>query len=419
MSSVAVALGMQALQAIFLVYSVLAVGHFSLQLLYAHRSYRRSRQIGPPSPTSLSVDVVVPSYNETPASLEACVRSILAQEHSAPVRAIVVDDGSRNWSTLLPVYRRLTQIGAVVIFARANRGKRHAQFRGFQRCRADLIVTVDSDTRLAPDAVARLAANFADPTVGAVTGFVDVANANENMLTRLIRLRYWMAFHQERAAQSWFGTVLCCSGPLSAYRRELIESLKERYIRQEFGGVPCTFGDDRHLTNLVLTAGHRTIFDPSARAITDVPATLRVYLRQQLRWNKSFYREIKWTIPFLASRPWYVAFDLIVQVIMPALLFLAVLSAIVFGVAIDLRYLLVYLITLTIIAGLRSTYGAIRERTASFYLFMLYGFMHAILLVPLRVVALCTLTDNRWGTRELSASGVRGVAAADMPISLS
>ena len=44
-------------------------------------------------------------------------------------------------------------------------------------------------------------------------------------------------------------------------------------------------------------------------------------------------------------------------------------------------------------------YGMYRTRDWRFLQFVAYGFVHAALLVPVRLRALSTLTDNRWGTR--------------------
>ena len=67
---------------------------------------------------------------------------------------------------------------------------------------------------------------------------------------------------------------MCCSGPFSAYRKEIIDKVKEKYITQYFLGENCTYGDDRHLTNLV----------PLKKAMT-LPSTVIVefillYLKQ-------------------------------------------------------------------------------------------------------------------------------------------
>jgi hyaluronan synthase/N-acetylglucosaminyltransferase len=240
---------------------------------------------------------------------------------------------------------------------------------------------------------------FQDASVGAITGDVGVTNARTNILTRLIAMRYWVAFNQERAAQGYFRTVLCCSGPLAAYRRSVLDRVWDRYINQSYRNVACTYGDDRHLTNLVLDAGFDTLFLPSAHAITNAPEDLGSYLRQQLRWNKSFYRELLWTFPFLLQRSSYIVFEVVVQTALPLLLTLAVVVAMVASAVDEPVRLLHYLEMIVVMAALRCSYAMYRTRQLSFLLFILYGFVHVVLLIPTRMRALMTLSDNRWGTR--------------------
>jgi hyaluronan synthase/N-acetylglucosaminyltransferase len=402
------AIGVQLLDAslrwVFLGYSLLVVAHFLIQTTYAHLAFRRSRRaaavvdaLGPYLP---DVDVVVPVYNEEPAGLLACAEALARQDYKGRLRVWFVDDGSPNRDELAGVYRWLhTRPGWRVLLLDENGGKRYAQDQAFARCTGDLIVTIDSDTEIADDGVSVLVEGFRDSRVGAVTGNVAVSNDTDNLLTRLIAMRYWIAFNQERAAQSYFGSVLCCSGPFTVYRRAALAPLWEQYTGQTFKGVPCTYGDDRHLTNLVLAAGWLTRYEPRANARTAVPTNLRTYLRQQLRWNKSYYRELLWTFPFLLKRPAYLVFDVGTQTVLPLLLTAAVLSVLIGSVVDDPTYLGHYAGTIAVMAVAHTLYAAWRTRDPRYLLFVGYGFLHAGLLIPLRVRALSTLTDNRWGTR--------------------
>ena len=203
-----------------------------------------------------AVDVVVPVYNEPPDGLDRCCASLVAQDYPGRVHVLLVDDGSRtaktsarSWSG--PGPRPAGRSPALD----SNVGKRAAQYAAIGSGRADLVLTVDSDTQVAPDAMRRLVERFDAPQVGAATVSVRVSNAGTNLLTRLVDLRYWVAFHQERASHSLFGAVLCCSGPLSMYRRRVLRAVWPHYAGADLPGVPCTYGDDRHLTNLVLGAG--------------------------------------------------------------------------------------------------------------------------------------------------------------------
>ena len=286
-----------------------------------------------------------------------------------------------------------------------NRGKRHAQDAALARCRSNIVVTIDSDTEIASDGVTQIVRPFVDDRIGAVTGDVAVTNRSANILTRLIGMRYWVAFNQERAAQSYFRSVLCCSGPFSAYRRSVLTEIWPAYISQTFRGTACTYGDDRHLTNLILADGSQTLFLPQAQARTNAPETIRGYLTQQLRWNKSFYREVLWTLPFLSRLGAYIAFEMSVQVLLPLLLTVLILSstlvAILLHPAVGVRY-----VAVTAMMGLlRCSYAIYRTRDPRFLMFLLYGFIHVFLLIPVRIRALLTLTDNRWGTRTAVASG--------------
>jgi hyaluronan synthase len=403
MTTVHLDVARSALGWLFVAYTLVAVSHYLIQLFYAHRTYRRQASPGyaleyPDLP--IDVDILIPSYNEEPELLEACVRSALRQDHPGRLKVIVIDDGSPNRDVLDPVYDKLARAGAIIIRAPKNVGKRHAQALGFPACEGEIIVTLDSDSVLRRDAVRRLTRRFRDPRVGAATGFVDVVNYRKNLLTRLQRLRYWMAFNQERAAQTWFKTVLCCSGPLAAYRREIVDSVRDAYLTQTYGGVNCTYGDDRHLTNLVLGAGYDTVFDAGAIAETHAPEKVPQFIRQQLRWSKSFYRELVWTVPYIGERPWYPRFDVACQVAMPMILPFTASTALILGVIANPAYLIRYLALIAAVGAIRATYGAIRHRDFGFYLFVLYGFVSAFVLMPIRFRALWTLTDARWGTRE-------------------
>jgi hyaluronan synthase len=387
----------------FTIYGALALAHILLQLGFGHAEHvlnRRRRHVEPEeSHPPRMVSVVVPVYNEDPALLRRCLESIAGQDHE-PLEVIVVDDGSGPNEERNAVYRAYEQLpGWIILRERANRGKRMAQKLAFDGALGDVIVTIDSDTRLrTPDAIRKIQRRFSDPRVGAVTGSVAVENRSRNLLTRLIGARYWMAFNQERAAQSLFGVTMCCSGPFSAYRGDLVRERKEEYVAQTFFGRSCTFGDDRHLTNLILRDGYRVVYDDNAHAKTNVPETLRAYLRQQVRWNKSFYREALWTARFAHRRNVYLSLDLLLQIALPFMLMVALVSVAVQAVD-DTTILWRWLAVLSAIAILRSSYGFMRTRDRSFLIFFVYGFLHVSLLIPTRLYALATLRRNHWGSR--------------------
>jgi N-acetylglucosaminyltransferase len=389
-----------ALRAVFLLYITLVLLHSSLERTYAVRSRRRRRAqpaAAPRPPEWPAVDVVIPSFNENPSLLDACCRSVAAQDYQGPMRVWLVDDGSSNRAALQPVYDRWAGTGWSVRLSAGNAGKRAAQDEAVRRGRGELVVLMDSDTVLAPDAVRVAAACFTDDRVGAVSGSVGVLNGPANLLTRLIHHRYRLRFQVERPAQGFFTSLLCCAGPFSVYRRSALRELWPRYMTQTFAGVPCTSGDDLHLTNLVLASGQQVLFEPRAIASTSVPGSLRLYLRQQLRWNRSFYRELPWTVAGIRSRHPYLALDVLARALLPLLLAAALMLLVGEGLLVGWERLAAD-VTLAL-AMLLVTAAFLLGHGASVPFLLLYGPLHMALLVPVRIYALLTLPSTCWETR--------------------
>ena len=416
MTDLALTLLRTGLHWLLLGYAAVVLLHLLLQVGTAGRFARRARlaheaavEISAARRSWPSVDVVVPIYNEHPDDLDRCCRALADSDYRGPLQVFLVDDGSPNRAQVLPVLERWgARQGWTVVLPEQNAGKRHAQDAAIGLGRGELVLTIDSDTQVAPDAVTRLVEQFADPRVGAATGSVRVSNAATNLLTRLIDLRYWVAFHQERASHSLFGAVLCCSGPLSMYRRTVLRKAWPAYIAQTFRGEPCTYGDDRHLTNLVLGAGWRTVFTPYAGCITAAPTTMAGYLKQQTRWNKSYYRELLWTLAFLPRLSRVMAVEVALQAALPFLLTIAIAATAVRAATEGPQVLVRYGAVVAVMAVLHCAFALVRTRDWRFLLFVAYGFLHAGLLIPVRIRALLTLNDSGWGTRD-------GVAVASAP----
>jgi N-acetylglucosaminyltransferase len=401
-------------------YAVVAL-YLAIAVLYAafQERNRRTRDAaasprrsGPPWP---SVDVVLPCYNEDPAVLAACCASLEAQDYPGELHVFLIDDGSSNRDAVTGVYQRYHDHAGWTVLLLDHNGKRRAQDAAVSAGTGELVVTVDSDTVFAPDGIRRLVGAFADPRVGAVTGDVRVANRTQSWLTRLIDERYRLLFEHERAAQSRVGAVLCCAGPFSAYRRSALKGVWAAYLSQTFMGNRTVAGDDIHLTNLVLANGYDSQYEPSAKAFTTVPTTLRRYLRQQLRWNRSFYRELVPTLGAVTGRERfrYLALDVMSRLLLPLLLVLGLILAV--------TQAIMALVSLaepsTALAGFGAlaaagvvSAGLLRLKTSKLTFVLLYGLIYVGLLIPVRLWALGTVREEGWCTRRLERSA-QGKAA--------
>lgn len=361
------------------------------------------------------LSVVIPCYNEKPEAVMKTVESVLYQD--IPVKEIfVVDDGSEDQSaykTMLKMKkehdRMVAEVAAagdgsgtpmpeLIVHRRPeNQGKRHVQIWAFKRATGNLIVTIDSDTYLYRDAIRELIKPFNDPEVKATTGHVSARNREDSLFTRLIDMRYDNAFRVERSAQSVTGNILVCSGCFSAYRKDVIMKNLDHYESQTFLGEPVQFGDDRCLTNYAILEG-KTIYQSTARCMTDVPANLMKFLKQQIRWNKSFFREslIALTIGFKKPKmlPWVV-----LEMLLWFLFGVVIIgSVLVKSVTMGWLLLIYYLFYLSLSAYARNVFYILRYPHI-YFLAPLYGLIHVCLLFPLRFYALATIKSNGWGTR--------------------
>ena len=385
-----------------LLYVSILVPYGVMQGRYAHR-YLATRP-RPANPRWPSMDVVLPCYNEEPGILATCCESLERLDYPGELRFFLVDNGSSNRTALDAIYRSYQARPRWTVIRQAHLGKREAQAAAVRMGFGELVVTIDSDTVLAPDALRQLVPSFAAADVGAVPGDVRVLNRDHNWLTRLLDERYRLLFEQERAAQSHVGAVLCCSGPFSAYRRVAFEAVMDDYLGQRFLGLPCIAGDDIHLTNLVLAKGYRSLYEPSAKAQTIVPTTLLRYARQQARWNRSFYRELVPTARAIRGRSPFLALDVTARLVLPLLLTAGIALA---GMhAIEGRQAAGAL-SLAVM-GAASVGLLTRKTVRPTHSFVLrYGLIYVLLLIPVRFWSIATVRVNGWGTRSLPHRSVR------------
>ncbi|WP_131785987.1 chitooligosaccharide synthase NodC [Protofrankia symbiont of Coriaria ruscifolia] len=390
-------------------YVTLALGYQGAKTFYARRAFRPTTMYhADPCDVLPSVDVIIPCYHEDPLTLAACLRSVAAQDYQGELRVYVVDDGSKNRDRLGPVYD--TYAGDprfTFLLLPHNVGKRKAQVAAIRRSAGDLVVNVDSDTIIEPDVVRKLAAKMTDPAVGAAMGQMVARNRRATWLTRLIDMEYWIACNEERAAQAEFGAVMCCCGPCTIYRRSVLLAVLDQYETQFFRGRPSDFGEDRHLTILMLKAGLRTEYVPDATAATVVPERMRPYLSQQLRWARSTYRDTLLAIRLLPRLGRYLMLDVVGQNLAPLLLGLTVLTGFA-QIAATATIPWWPILVITAVTLISCCCAAWHTRQARFFAFALHTFINIFLLLPLKAYAICTLSNANWGSRAIPAAAPGG-----------
>ena len=237
-----------------------------------------------------TLSIVIAAKNEgvhIADTIHHCFRSRYPLDR---MEVIAIDDGStddtwQHMTALEAQYPRLKNFRF-----EKNKGKRHGMAYGAEKASGEILVYVDSDSYVEPEAVYRIVQPFVDRRIGAVSGHILAIEEENNFISKMEAARYYVSHRIMKAAESVFGAVTCCPGAFSAYRRSCVLRVLPTWLNQRFLGTAATFGDDRSLTNYILRT-HQVIYHAGARCVTYVPDAWRKFFKQQLRWKKSWARE--------------------------------------------------------------------------------------------------------------------------------
>lgn len=358
------------------------------------------------------VSVIIPCFNEE-KWIQRTIQSCINQNYPADkLEVIVVDDQSTDGSVeqIKDIIGRLTKAEdsryniserISYIVQPQNAGKREALAAGVKVAKHEYVVFVDSDSFLDPFAVRNLVQPFKDPKMAGVTGSTDVANTYTNALTKIQSVRYYIAFRIMKAAESYFDCVTCLSGPLSLYKKELVLEYLDQWLNQTFLGQKATFGDDRALTNLMLRH-HRTYYQDTAVCSTIVPNDNKVFLKQQMRWKRSWLRESFTAGTFIWKKEPFAAVFFYVGLCVPILAPLVVIYNLLYVPITTFAFPTTFMVGMLMMAMMMSSAQLfLRKSTTWIFGFVFCLYYEAVLLWQMPI-AILTFWKSTWGTRMTS-----------------
>lgn len=248
-----------------------------------------ARSRDPAPPVLPFVSIIVPAFNE--GAMIADVLGSLRLVRYPHFEVIVVDDGSSDRTFLHALPFRGQPGVDYRVLTKPNGGKFDALNHGIAHARGEVIVCIDGDSLLDPDALRHCAAHFEDPRVGAVAGNVRVANRN-GAWSMLQALEYVVGYGLAKRAQSAAGAVLIVPGPLGAFRK--------RALVQVCGYEGDSFAEDFDITMTLLGAGWHIVYEPRAVVVTEAPERTLDLLRQRYRWTRGSLQVLRKRARWLA-----------------------------------------------------------------------------------------------------------------------
>ena len=376
------------------------------------------------------VSVIIPAYNQE-SLIEEVVDAVYKSTYKH-IEVIVIDDGSKDSTGEVLDYLALKYYGLNVIH-KENGGKRTAVAAGFHVSKGKYFVLIDSDSIIDINAIEEMVKAFnANPRVGGIVGNGKVWNSDKNLLTKCQTAWYDYAFNIHKSCESYFGTVLCCSGCLAAYRREAIAeyipywadskiqysddralttyTLAAPWAKKELAPLPRKLmesmakyddSEDRGLTAQALISWE-TIYVPKALVYTDVPETFHKYIRQQTRWKKGYVRSNFFVSAFFWRKNPIIALIFYLEFMMAFTSPLVIFTIYIYGPLVLHELLLpLNFIAGQILVGLASglDYKA-REKSAKYWMYNpLMNIIISMFLTWLIFPALLTYRKNKWLTR--------------------
>jgi len=255
-----------------------------LRLLAARR-----RALPAPEPARPSLSVIVAAFNEA-----GCIRekidTTLAQRYPAQrVEIIVVSDGSTDATDAIVARHPDPRVRLLRQEPRA--GKSAALNRGAAAARGDLLVFTDANAMFAREALARLAAPFADPRVGLVTGhglYADSAGDARAVSSGYVRYEALL-----RVGESALGFQSSADGAIYALRRSLYRELRSTEVN-----------DFLHPIQAAL-AGFTSHFEPDAYTVEPPSKSGGQEFRRHVRIvAQGMHLLSRWLPPLIAARCW-------------------------------------------------------------------------------------------------------------------
>ncbi|XP_062996039.1 hyaluronan synthase 1 [Elgaria multicarinata webbii] len=452
----------------FGLYGAFLTSHLIVQSFFAFLEHKRMRRDSLTCSYTKTVALTISAYQEDPAYLRECLQSVKATLYPPEkLRVIMVVDGNSPedrymmdmfqevfdgedlgtyvWENNYHHQRHLDvdegdsgyQAGdepsvyseidmedpgqlAVEELIRTKRcvcimqkwgGKREVMYTAFKALgnSVDYVQVCDSDTKLEPQATVELVKVLeSNERYGAVGGDVRILNLSDSYISFMSSLRYWMAFNIERACQSYFDCVSCISGPLGLYRNDLLQQFLESWYNQKFLGTHCTFGDDRHLTNRMLSIGYATKYTARSRCYSETPSQFLRWLAQQTRWTKSYFREWLYNALWWHRHHLWMTYESVVSGIFPFFVTATVLRLFYGGNLWDVLWVL---LCVQLVACVKALYACWLRRNFIMIFMSLYAVLYMGGLLPAKYFAIATMNKSSWGT-----SGRKKMVGNYMPL---
>lgn len=220
------------------------------------------------------VSLIMAAYNEED-HIEAKIKNCLSLDYPKDKLEIIIGSDGSDDKTNEIAKKYSTEISFFSYSQR--RGKMAVINDCVSHAKGELLVFSDIYELFEGDAIKKLIRNFADPTIGAVTGN-HISNPSTTEIGKATLL-YWRYQRWLQSTESRLETILSCDGTIYACRRNLFVPPPEG-----------TINDDKAVPMGVIQQGYRVVFEPEAIARGDLIHKPKAFFNQKVRGQSGMYQ---------------------------------------------------------------------------------------------------------------------------------
>ena len=247
------------------------IWHFKHQRRRWHKPYSRdSRPL---------VTIAISAHNEERVILRT-LESIRRSTYPY-IQTVIADDGStdRTFKVVQRYIKHHPRQNVRIYAMPHNMGKGKAlNFVLKRHAKGELVMTMDADSVLAPDAVANAVSYFDDPTIAGVAANVQIIE-EPSVLGVLQKFEHMIGYRSKKI-YSLLNCEFVVGGVASTYRMEVLK--KVNFYDTD------TVTEDIGLSMKVVSHGnraHRMVYAVDVRAMTEGVQTFRALMKQRYRWK--------------------------------------------------------------------------------------------------------------------------------------
>lgn len=220
------------------------------------------------SPIEPKVTYLITAYNEE-KNIAAKLEQVMTLDYPGDkLEIIVASDGSTDRTD--EIVKGFADRGVKLIRVEGRMGKTETQNQAVKQASGDIVIFSDATTRYERSAIRNLVRNYADPSVGAVSGRYEYCNPTGAAIG-LGSILFWKYENMIKTMQTNIKTITGCCGCIYSVRREAYTPL------------PADIISDLVEPLKVLEKGYRIVFEPEAIAYEETTEKSKEEFRMRVR----------------------------------------------------------------------------------------------------------------------------------------